>query len=135
MASFQKQSAGASTKHRSPCPLACSLDWLGDRWSLLIIRDLISGKSKFQQLLESHERITTNVLSDRLKKLEEIGLISRYLYQDHPPRAEYFLTPEGKSLLPVVKALYDWGAENIPGAHPNKTILSRIKRGLVAPRD
>jgi DNA-binding HxlR family transcriptional regulator len=87
----------------------------------------MSGKSKFQELLDSKERITTNVLSDRLKKLEELGLVRRRLYQDHPPRAEYFLSPKGKSLLPVVKALYAWGTENIPGIQADTILLRRIK--------
>ena len=87
----------------------------------------MSGKSKFQELLDSKERITTNVLSDRLKKLEELGLVTRRLYQDHPPRAEYFLSPKGKSLLSVVKALYAWGTENIPGTHADTILLRRIK--------
>jgi DNA-binding HxlR family transcriptional regulator len=88
----------------------------------LVIRDLMLGKPKFQQLLESGEGVTTNVLSDRLKKLEEIGLISRHIYQDHPPRAEYILTPKGKTLEPVIKALYAWGMKNIPGTRQEKII-------------
>lgn len=92
----KKRVTGSTEQHRSPCPLACTLDWVGDRWTLLVIRDLMLEKPKFQQLLESGEGVTTNVLSDRLKKLEEIGLISRHIYQDHPPRVEYILTPKEK---------------------------------------
>lgn len=116
----KKRPTGPTEKHRSPCPLACTLDWIGDKWTLLVIRDLMFGKSKFQQLLESGEGVTTNVLSDRLKKLEEIGLISRHMYQDHPPRAEYLLTLKGKTLAPVVETLYTWGMKNIPGTRQQK---------------
>jgi DNA-binding HxlR family transcriptional regulator len=115
MPSAKERLTASTEKHRSPCPIACTLDWIGDKWTLLVIRDLLLGKSKFQQFLEADEGVTTNVLSDRLKKLEEIGLIRRHLYQDHPPRAEYLLTPKGRTLGPVIKALYAWGMNNIPG--------------------
>src|SRR5258708_20112077 len=76
---------------RSQCPVARTLDLIGDRWSLLIVRDMLSGSFKFQQFLASPENIPTNVLSSRLKLLESTGLIKATLYHPHPPRFAYTL--------------------------------------------
>ncbi len=80
---------------RSTCPVACTLDVVGDRWTLLVIRDLFKGKKRYGDFLASPEKIPTNILADRLKRLEGEGLISSALYSEHPPRSEYRLTPEG----------------------------------------
>jgi DNA-binding HxlR family transcriptional regulator len=88
---------------------------LGDRWTLLVVRDLIAGKTRFQQFLDSGERIPTNVLSDRLRRLEASGIIRSELYSQHPPRAEYRLTAKGRELEPVVQAVAVWGLANVPG--------------------
>jgi DNA-binding HxlR family transcriptional regulator len=98
---------------RSECPVARTLDLLGDRWSLLIVRDMLLGSSKFQQFLVSPENIPTNVLSSRLKLLESSGLIKATLYQRHPPRFAYTLTEKGKKLASVIRAIADWGESNI----------------------
>lgn len=97
------------TRWRSECPVARTLDLLGDRWSLLIVRDMLLGSSKFQQFLASPENIPTNILSRRLKLLESSGLIKATLYQRHPPRFAYTLTEKGKKLGSVVRAIADWG--------------------------
>jgi DNA-binding HxlR family transcriptional regulator len=97
---------------RSACPVARTLDLLGDRWSLLIVRDMLFGSSKFQQFLASPENIPTNVLSSRLKMLESSGLIRATLYQRHPPRFAYTLTEKGKKLASVIRAIADWGESN-----------------------
>jgi DNA-binding HxlR family transcriptional regulator len=94
---------------RSDCPIACTLDLIGDRWTLLIVRDLFKGKNRFSEFLGSEEGIKTNILTDRLKRLEWAGLVRRSRYQDHPPRYEYHLTPAGRSLSPVLKAIFTWG--------------------------
>jgi DNA-binding HxlR family transcriptional regulator len=99
---------------RSQCPVARTLDLIGDRWSLLIVRDMLSGSSKFQQFLASRENIPTNVLSSRLKLLESSGLIKATLYQRHPPRFAYALTDKGKKLGSVIRAIADWGESSIP---------------------
>jgi DNA-binding HxlR family transcriptional regulator len=99
---------------RSHCPVARTLDLIGDRWSLLIVRDMLSGNSKFQQFLASPENIPTNVLSSRLKLLESSGLIKASLYQRHPPRFAYTLTDKGKKLASVIRAIADWGESSIP---------------------
>jgi DNA-binding HxlR family transcriptional regulator len=98
---------------RSQCPVARTLDLIGDRWSLLIVRDMLSGSSKFQQFLASPENIPTNVLSSRLKLLESSGLIKATLYQRHPPRFAYTLTDKGKKLASVIRAIADWGESSI----------------------
>src|SRR5215213_9732414 len=86
---------------RSACPVACALDVVGDRWTLLVIRDLLRGKKRFGDFLESSERITTNILAERLDRLERSGLVATRPYSAHPPRVEYHLTPRGRELRPV----------------------------------
>jgi DNA-binding HxlR family transcriptional regulator len=93
---------------RSACPVARTLDLLGDRWSLLIVRDMLFGSSKFQQFLASPENIPTNVLSNRLKMLESTGL----------------LTEKGKKLAPVIRAIADWGESNIRNSREQGRALS-----------
>jgi DNA-binding HxlR family transcriptional regulator len=89
------------------------LDLIGDRWTLLIIRDLFQGKHRFSQFLDSGEGIKTNILAERLKRLEGAGLVERTRYEEHPPRYEYHLTPAGRSLSPVLKAIYAWGQRHL----------------------
>lgn len=93
------------------CPVATTLDVVGDRWTLLIVRDLLRGHSRFSQFRRSVEGVTTSLLSDRLKLLEKEGIIERSFYSDHPPRAEYFLTQKGHALGMVVGALASWGEQ------------------------
>jgi DNA-binding HxlR family transcriptional regulator len=81
---------------RSPCPVSRALDFIGHRWSLLILRDMLLGSSKFQQFLASPMSIATNVLSSQLRLLEGRDLIKATLYQGHPPRFAYALTDKGK---------------------------------------
>jgi DNA-binding HxlR family transcriptional regulator len=100
---------------RSICPVACSLDLIGDRWTLLLIRDLFAGKTRFGELLASPEHIPTNILADRLKRLEHAKLISSAPYNAHPPRFEYRLTAAGRELQPVVDAIATWGLGQFPG--------------------
>jgi DNA-binding HxlR family transcriptional regulator len=92
------------------CPVSRTLDVVGDRWTILILRDLmIDGPRKFMDFQHSFPRISPNTLSDRLKNLEEHGIIERRFYEDHPPRAEYLLTAKGDDLRPVLRALRNWG--------------------------
>ncbi len=111
---------------RSPCPLAAALDVVGDRWTLLVIRDLLAGKRRYSQFLTSPERITTNILADRLRRLEQAGLVYTTTYREHPPRREYLLTDTGRQLVPAVRALAQWGGENIIGAADPATALATI---------
>lgn len=96
------------------CPIARTLDIVGDRWTLLILRDLVSdGARKFSELEDSLGGISPNTLSSRLKTLEESGIVERRFYEKHPPRAEYVLTGRGRELRPILKTLRDWGERNI----------------------
>lgn len=100
---------------RSPCAVACTLDLVGDKWSLLVIRDLLRGNVTYGELQNSPEGIPTNILADRLKKLEAAGLIAKSAYQEHPVRYVYGLTENGKALRDVLRALVQWGKKHIPG--------------------
>ena len=96
------------------CPVARTLDMIGERWTILILRDLfLHGARRYQDFQESLSGLAPNTLSGRLKSLEGHGLIERKLYSEHPPRLEYHLTEKGRSLGPVVKALRDWGRKNL----------------------
>ena len=100
---------------RSACAIANSLDIVGDKWSLLVVRDLLHGKRTFGELLASPEGIPTNILADRLKRLEAAGLISSAPYQDRPVRYAYSLSAKGEALGEVLLALLRWGKKHIPG--------------------
>mgnify|MGYP001575678959 CR=1 FL=1 len=100
---------------RSCCPITNVLDTLGDKWTLLVIRDLVLGKRRYQELMSSPERIASNILADRLKRLEAAGLIIRRAYQQKPARYEYVLTEKGEGLRPVLKAIIAWGQAHYPG--------------------
>ena len=97
------------TRRMVRCPVAATLDIVGDRWTLLVVRDLLRGRGRFSELRKSVEGITGSLLSDRLKLLEREGLVERRFYSDHPPRAEYHLTAKGHGLGVVVGALASWG--------------------------
>lgn len=96
-------------KSQEWCPVARTLDIVGDRWTMLVLRDLFRGLSKFGDILESLEGISPNLLADRLKRLERSGIVERVFYSDHPPRAEYCLTEKGSELGPVIQAMAEWG--------------------------
>ena len=100
---------------RSPCPVANALDVVGDKWSLLVIRDLLSGKQTYTDLLTSPEGIPTNLLAERLARLQRAGLLTRSAYQRRPVRYAYTLTDKGKALGEVLKAYVAWGKRYIPG--------------------
>src|SRR6266850_242712 len=95
------------------CPVAKTLEVVGDRWTLLVVRDLLGRTRRFQDLQASLPGIAPNILSDRLKLMEEHALVTRRFYSDHPPRAEYELTDKGKELGVVVGALAAWGARHV----------------------
>jgi DNA-binding HxlR family transcriptional regulator len=100
-------------RYGQACPVAKSLEFLGERWTLLIVRDLLPGPKRFQDFQRSLVGIAPNVLSERLKTLEEHGIVGRRFYSDHPPRAEYTLTDRGKELGVVVAALAIWGSRHL----------------------
>jgi len=94
---------------RSPCPVAYSLDNLGDRWTLLVIRDLFYGRTRFKEFAASPEGIPTNILTDRLERLLARGIIQQMPAEDGTKRMAYRLTKKGKALGPVLRAMRDWG--------------------------
>jgi DNA-binding HxlR family transcriptional regulator len=92
------------------CPVARALDVIGEKWTLLILRDLRrKGPLRFQELEAGLPGVAPNTLSARLKALEAQGVIATRLYEQHPPRYEYYLTEKGEALAPVLKALKAWG--------------------------
>lgn len=105
---------------RSSCAIANTLDLVGDKWSLLVIRDMLHGKKTYGELLASPEGIPTNILADRLKRLEEAGIISSAAYQERPPRYAYTLTGKGAALGDILLALVRWGKAYIPGTRTLK---------------
>jgi DNA-binding HxlR family transcriptional regulator len=101
---------------------------VGDRWTLLIVRDLLRGHSRFSDLKITVEGIPASILSDRLKTLEAAGVVSRRFYSDHPPRADYLLTAKGHELGVVVGALAAWGERN--GEHDLALVDNECGHGL-----
>ena len=101
---------------RSQCPVTNTLDLIGDKWTLLVIRDMLFLKKKlFKEFLGSFEGIATNILADRLKRLEEYGIIERRPYRKAPVRYEYVLTRHGKDLRPLLMEMIRWGCVHIEG--------------------
>jgi DNA-binding HxlR family transcriptional regulator len=94
---------------RSPCPVAFSLDIFGDRWTLLVIRDLFFGRTRFKEFAASPEGIPTNILTDRLERLLARGIIEQIPAEDGTKRLAYGLTKKGKALGPILKAMRNWG--------------------------
>ena len=101
------------------CPVARTLDVVGEKWTLLILRDLFLHRTRrFQHLQHSLAGIAPNTLSARLKSLEEQDIVTSRLYSNHPPRPEYVLTKKGRALGPVLRALRHWGMDHGPGGTP-----------------
>jgi DNA-binding HxlR family transcriptional regulator len=100
---------------RSACAIANSLDIVGDKWSLLVVRDLFHGKRTYGELARSPEGIPTNILADRLVRLEKAGIVASTPYQQRPVRYAYTLTPKGRALGDVLLAFVRWGKQHIPG--------------------
>jgi DNA-binding HxlR family transcriptional regulator len=109
---------------RSDCAIACALDVIGDKWTLLIVRDLLLGRSRFGEFLNAGEGIPTNVLARRLRHLEAAGLVERRLAPRPRSRYAYGLTTSGRRLGPVLAALLEWSRSQIPGTR----VSPRLKR-------
>lgn len=99
---------------RSGCPIASTLELIGDRWTLVLMRDLVNGKSRYKDFLDSPERIASNILTARLTAMEQEGLIKSRAYQLRPKRFEYKLTAKGAALMPVLQAICRWGEAQLP---------------------
>ena len=109
------RTAGTGDRARATCPIATSLDIFGDRWTLVVVRDMLVGKRRFGEFLTSRERIATNVLADRLALLERAGIARKRAYQQNPPRFAYELTEKGRGLLPTLQALCRWAGAHLSG--------------------
>lgn len=117
-----------STAQRSPCPVATTLDLVGDKWTLLLIRDMgIFGLHRNKEFQEGPEGIPSNILAARLKSLHAHGLIRRVPYQNNPPRYEYHLTKAGEALVPIVKQMARWGSEHVAGVRIPKSVSSQSR--------
>lgn len=116
-------------KKRSDCPLSCSLDVFGDKWSLLIIRDLMfSNKCTYNDFLKSSEGIATNILASRLKGLEENGIIEKSSHPDSKAKILYRLTQKGIDLLPIIMEVYIWSDKYMTIPTDIKAIIKEAKK-------
>ncbi len=101
---------------RSECPVSAALDLVGDKWTLLVVRDLLFfGKKRYGELADSPEGIATNILADRLSRLETAGLVVKKPYQENPVRHDYELTDKGRDLKPILVAMITWSHAHVPG--------------------
>jgi DNA-binding HxlR family transcriptional regulator len=123
VAGADRQSQAA---RRSTCPVAGALDLVGDRWTLLVVRDLLRGKRRYGDLAASSEHIPTNILADRLRRLEQGGVVERVQYSQRPPRYEYHLTPRGEELRPAIRSLAAWGVKYVPGTRMPQDAASAL---------
>ena len=128
MTNISKKKKITGCQERSECPITNTLDLIGDKWTLLVVRDMMFLKKKsFNEFLESPESIATNILTDRLKRLEENGIVEKRPYKKNIARYEYTLTRRGEGLRPVLIELIQWGNVHIEGTFvPSKKLL-RIK--------
>jgi DNA-binding HxlR family transcriptional regulator len=115
----------AEPARRSDCAVACTLDLVGDRWTLLVVRDMVGGKQYFDEFLRSPERIATNILSARLKALQEHGFIEKVPDPSDQRRCAYRFTAEGLHLRELLGYVARWGQKYLPA--------TRIMKGLEQP--
>ena len=98
-----------AVKELPACPVETTLTLIGDKWKVLILRDLLSGTKRFGELKKSIGSVSQKVLTAQLRDMEENGLISRKVYAEVPPRVEYSLTDLGQSLKPILDSMWNWG--------------------------
>ncbi|MDE6275895.1 MAG: helix-turn-helix transcriptional regulator [Clostridia bacterium] len=100
------------TKDELPqCPVATTVQLIGNKWKILIIRNLLTGPQRFTQIIKTIPGISKKVLTDNLRALEDDGLVERQIFAEVPPRVEYSLSDLGKTLQPILDAMRDWGAD------------------------
>lgn len=99
----------ATKKELPACPVETTLTLIGDKWKVLILRDLLPGTKRFGELKKSIGNVSQKVLTSQLRDMEESGLINRKVYAEVPPRVEYSLTDLGQSLKPILDAMWNWG--------------------------
>jgi DNA-binding HxlR family transcriptional regulator len=118
-------------KRRSTCPISSALDLLGDKWTLLVMRDLLMNeKAHYRDFLASDERVATNVLADRLARLADAGLIERTEESPRSGRQRYVATDKGRDLLPVLLELIRWSARHDPGSVTPPPLVAAIEGDL-----
>ena len=104
-------SESKTVKELPACPVETTLTLIGDKWKVLILRDLLTGTKRFGELKKSIGNVSQKVLTAQLRAMEENGLLTRTVYAEVPPRVEYTLTDLGKSLKPILGAMWNWGEE------------------------
>ena len=110
---------------RSNCPINFVLETFGDKWTLLIVRDLMfKGKSSYTEFLQSDEKISTNILADRLKKLEEHGVVEKNIASDNRSKLVYSLTRKGKDLLPIMLEITAWSVKHDNSSNTPSSFMS-----------
>ncbi|MCP3996033.1 MAG: helix-turn-helix transcriptional regulator [bacterium] len=118
-----------SCDHRSPCPVVFALDLFGDRWTLLVIRDMVlKGSETYTEFLNSGEGIATNILADRLRRLEDQGIVTKHDDSEHGAKYRYRLTKKGLDLVPVIVEMIRWGAKHQSGTPVPKALRQRLDR-------
>ena len=125
----------AKQTRRSDCPISFALDIFGDKWSLLIVRDMMfKGKNHYGDFLLSEEKIATNILADRLSLLEQAGIVVKSPDPSHGSKYIYSLSDKGKELLPLLTEMILWSAKHDKSTAADKKFVSRAKkdrRGLI----
>lgn len=112
----------------SACPVATTVQLIGSKWKLLILRNLLARPWRFNELRKSLEGISQKVLTDSLRSMEEDGLVTRTVYPEVPPRVEYSVSPLGESMRPIIQAMEQWGAQY-------KASKAREQQGLSAEKE
>ncbi len=114
------------TNFRSSCSISCALEIIGDKWTLLIIRDILfAGSKSFGEFLSSPEKIASNILSDRLEKLVSNGILKKSVNKENRLKFDYDLTETGKDLEPIIKAIGEWGHTSIDGTRSLESFLEK----------
>ena len=118
---------------RSACPINYALENLGDKWTLLVIRDLVfEGKRFYKEFLQSKEGVATNILSDRLKRLEQEGMIVSKVYEEQRTQKVYSLTEKGKDLIPILVEMIYWSAKYKKGLNVDDGFLHKLENNRTA---
>jgi len=116
-------------QYRSGCPIASALDIVGDKWSLLLLRSMVVGATSYSDFLAAPERISTNILAERLDRLEEAGIIVQVHQRRGSRRGAYALTEKGAALIPALQELARWGETHLPDrwAAPDRFYAARVE--------
>ncbi|HJD77110.1 winged helix-turn-helix transcriptional regulator [Bacteroides reticulotermitis] len=123
----------ADTKKRSNCPISCALEIWGDKWSLLIVRDLLFFKERtYSDFLKSEEKIATNILATRLQMLEENGIITKLDHPESKAKVLYRLSPKGVDLLPLIIEINVWADKYLTIPAEQKALLKEIRKNKEA---